>query len=342
VVSGDFSKPKTGLTTLIALGVLSWVIYAAFSWLSRDFGYETPGPQRPILVVLALLAVAFLLHLPALYAAIRADGHRDLVPAIWVFAIAFRATLLFTEPFQEVDIYRYVWDGQAARAGVSPYRYSPTQVRAADARDPLPDDLRRLVALRDSDPTIATVLARIHHSDLTTVYPPVSQAVFAAAAATTPGGVNLRTHLAVMKSWVTAFDLLTLFLLIRILRHLGKPVGWAVAYGWCPLVVKEFANTGHLDSIAVCLTTAAVYFALKAFYPTDAAVAGRGDDALLPRRRRGHPAGAGHRRETVSRGPGAVAVFDGLAPRQLACGSRCRFGGKCRFRVCAVADVPEP
>lgn len=276
--SSDSSKSNSGLRLLITLGFVSWLIYAAFSWLSRSFGYETPGPERPILAVLALLAIAFVCYLLALRAAMRASGHRDLVTAIWVFAVAFRATLLFTEPFQEIDIYRYIWDGQVTASGVSPYRYSPSQVRSTDARDRLPQDIQRLVALRDSDPQIATMLSRIHYGDLTTVYPPVSQAVFAVGAATTPGGATVRTHLAVMKLWITAFDLLTLFLLIRILRHVGKPVGWAVAYGWCPLVVKEFANSGHLDSIAVCLTTASLYFTMKAFFPREAVAPNRADD----------------------------------------------------------------
>jgi hypothetical protein len=278
VSHAHIDSPKSGLTTPIALGATSWLIYAAISWLSRDYGYETPGSERPILTVLVLLSVAFLCYLAALRAAVRADGRRDLVLVIWLFAIAFRATLLFTEPFQEIDVYRYIWDGRTATSGVSPYRFSPSQVRSADARDPLPDDLQRLVILRDSNPHIATILSRIHYGELTTVYPPVSQAVFAAAAATTPRNANLRTHLAVMKCWITAFDLVTLHLLILILRHVGKPVGWSVAYGWCPLVVKEFANSGHLDSIAVCLTTAAVYFALKAFFPSEAAAINNRDN----------------------------------------------------------------
>jgi len=270
----ESSERKTGLTSLLVTGVASWLLYMAFSWVSRDFGYETPGPERPILLVLSLLVVAFACSLLALRAALRADGHHDLVTVIWVFAVAFRATVLLTEPFQEIDLYRYIWDGHATTAGVNPYRYSPSQVRSADRRQRLPRDLRRLAELRDTNPAVATILSRIHYEELTTVYPPVSQAVFAITAAATPRGATVKTHLVAMKLALTAFDLLTLFLLIRMLRHLGMPVGWAVAYGWCPLVVKEFANSGHLDSIAICLTTASLYFALTAFFP--AASAGRG------------------------------------------------------------------
>ena len=43
--------------------------------------------------------------------------------------------------------------------------------------------------------------------------------------------------------------------------------GWAVAYGWSPLVLKECANSGHLDSIAVFLTVAAAYSLVHAVSP---------------------------------------------------------------------------
>jgi len=36
-----------------------------------------------------------------------------------------------------------------------------------------------------------------------------------------------------------------------------------VLYAWCPLVLKEFANSGHLDVIAVFLTTLALWLAVR-------------------------------------------------------------------------------
>ena len=50
------------------------------------------------------------------------------------------------------------------------------------------------------------------------------------------------------------------------LIFIGKPVELSVLDGWCPLMIKEFSNSGHLDSIAVFFTTAALFCALKAFF----------------------------------------------------------------------------
>lgn len=42
---------------------------------------------------------------------------------------------------------------------------------------------------------------------------------------------------------------------------------WSILYAWCPLVMKEFANSGHLDSIAVFFSVATFYCAVRSFYP---------------------------------------------------------------------------
>jgi hypothetical protein len=42
------------------------------------------------------------------------------------------------------------------------------------------------------------------------------------------------------------------------LKLLGVHSAWSIAYGWSPLVIKEFANSGHVDSIAVFLVVASI------------------------------------------------------------------------------------
>jgi hypothetical protein len=73
----------------------------------------------------------------------------------------------------------------------------------------------------------------------------------------TPKDSSVGTRLLIMKSWIVAFDLGALGLIWLLLRHFGKHSAWLIAWGWSPLVLKEFANSGHLDSIAVFFTLAA-------------------------------------------------------------------------------------
>lgn len=262
-------ESKWALVWLIALAVAQAVLYAAIAWLSRKFVHGEGYQPRPILAVIGLLVTCFGLYVVSLVVALRIPPARWLVGVILVSAAVFRAILLPTEPIQEIDIYRYLWDGAVLSHGGNPFRYSPTDVLAVDlaaADDPhrTPPELARLARLGDRDPALGTVLRRIHYPELTTVYPPVSQVVFALGdrLAPTPGSVWGR--MTVLKGVLLGFDLLAIGFIWLILSETSRHAGWLVAYAWCPLVMKEFANSGHLDAIAVCLATAAVWCILRA------------------------------------------------------------------------------
>ncbi len=256
----DTEKP-THLRTLAILAVLSTCLYGTVALLSSRFDHHSSLAQRPIVPVLLLFAAAFAGYLYAVRIAIRARQDGKLISLIVLSAAVFRLVLLPSVPIQEIDIYRYLWDGAVSTAGVSPFRFSPQQVLAS-VDDPASRDLQKIAKLLADEPTLGEILNRVHHSELPTVYPPVSQLVFAAARLTTPAGASVHAQIVVMKIWLVACDLATLFLVIGLLRRCDRPVGLSVVYAWCPLVLKEIANTGHLDAIAVCLTTLAVYLAV--------------------------------------------------------------------------------
>ncbi len=179
-------------------------------------------------------------------------------------AIGFRLITLFSVPIQEVDIYRYVWDGTVAAQGISPFQYTPDQVKTArwsgSGDDP---ELQRLVELCDRDPAVADILNQVHFAFLPTIYPSASQAVFWLAVRTTPHQATAHSRLVVMKAWLTGFDLGVLLVVVGLLNLCGLRPELCVVYAWCPLVIKEIANSGHLDSIAVFLATLAVYLTAR-------------------------------------------------------------------------------
>jgi len=266
-------RPRVRHQILIALGFASWAVYVGITWISPQFAYEVPADEHPVVETLLLFAAAFGYYVVAL----RIARTLDCLPTIIIFSVCFRATVFFSVPIQEIDIYRYLWDGQCSVAGVNPFAYTPHRVLDARSDESLPDDLSRLVKLRDSSPALQEVLERVHFGELPTVYPPVSQAVFALATSTTPNDANVRDRLLFMKAWILAFDLATLIPIVLLLRLMEKPTGWALAYAWCPLIIKEFANSGHLDSIAIFFTTLAVYSAALAcrrrYLPTSGSTA---------------------------------------------------------------------
>lgn len=260
--TGSPAEPKH-LRTLAIIAVLSTCLYGLIALLSWRFDFDSPGARRPIVPVLLLFGATFASYLFAIRVAARATQDRKLMALVVWFAIIFRVVLLFSVPIQEIDIYRYLWDGAVSTTGVSPFQYSPEQVRIAAGGNSSDEDLRNIVRLLDREPAMVEILRRIHFGELPTIYPPVSQAVFAAATFTTPANSSVATHVFVMKMWLVGFDLATLALVVGLLKLCHKPIGLCLIYAWCPLLLKEVANSGHLDAIAVFLTTLAVYLAVR-------------------------------------------------------------------------------
>ena len=277
------TQSSIALRRVTLLGVVSWIGYLGLLVSSSAFGFGEPATTRPVLWFVGVMGALFGLQILATWIAIGCSDQAAIWRSSLIFAVGFRLLILCSEPIQELDYYRYLWDGNCVAVGVSPYRYSPAAVQRASAIDEdLPADLRRLAAHRDADPELATILSRIHFEDLPTIYPPVSQAVFAASAWMTPHRTSVATRIVALKAWVVAFDVGTLLMLGALLRHVGCPVGWAMIYGWSPLVVKEFANSGHLDAIAVFFCLLAIYAVIRAVYPASEARS-KGRD-LLPAR----------------------------------------------------------
>ncbi len=264
------ADPKRfSLWQLHALGVVIWICFLLVTLLSERFRWGTASHQRPLLAVVLLLGAAFVIHLVALRVALHISDRRSLTWTVIIWSVVFRATVWISYPIQEIDIYRYLWDGATVAAGVSPYRYSPQQVLQADPNGS-DAELARLAQLNQQRPGIGEALQRVHFPELTTVYPPVSQLVFASAVIAAPDAAGIDDLMWAMKAWLVACDMLTVLVLCALLRTARRKLGWLVAYGWCPLAIKEIANSGHLDAIVILLTTLAV-LAFCRWWHTDAA-----------------------------------------------------------------------
>jgi hypothetical protein len=144
-----------------------------------------------------------------------------------VVAVAFaaRVPLLFAPPSLSDDVYRYVWEGTVIAHGANPYAQAPD--------DP------RLAALRDRE-----IHPRVNHPEIATIYPPLAEAGFALVAAIAPSVFGF-------KLWVLLHDLLLVLVLLALLRREGQPPLAAIAYAWNPLVIVEYAGSGHNDPTAM-------------------------------------------------------------------------------------------
>lgn len=152
---------------------------------------------------------------------------------IWVVAILARAVLIFTEPTLENDYWRYLWDGRVLANGINPYSFKPLD----PALDHLDVSYRHLIGWKQYG----------------TIYPPFSILVFAIS------HLIAGDSLTGLKVALTLFDLGTGAVLLFWFKGLGIAPKWSALYFLNPLVLKEIANSGHLDSIAVFFSVLAAF-----------------------------------------------------------------------------------
>ncbi len=237
------TKATTGRTSWVwfACGAATLLVAAGWSWLSFSFIYGQGHEQRPILLFLGLYAVAW-----AAVLLLARPSRLSLGPGVgWILLVALLARLILlpSQLILENDVYRYVLDGQVVLSGENPYQYSPRELSLL-AYHPLAEAL--------AEPDARQVLDRIGYPEIPTIYPPSAQFAFAAGAWW--GGWDWKGQRTVF----LIFDLGVLVILWVLLRGFGAPPQALALYAWNPLVLKEVANSAHLDVLVVLALLAAL------------------------------------------------------------------------------------
>jgi len=219
--------PRFGLgpQALVAL-VAAVALEALFAAMARLGDLTIHIPE-----FVALALGAGVLYVLALYAL---EHTRDRRAALWLVllgALAFRLTLFPFPPSLSTDVHRYRWDGHVQNAGWNPYAVAPT--------DP------RLAALRD--PGWAVMPA----PEIPTMYPPLSQLVFRVTWRLLPDPVGFKLPFLLADVAVAA-------MLAAWVRRAGGRNYQVAIYAWNPLVVVEFASSGHNDALAIASILAAL------------------------------------------------------------------------------------
>jgi hypothetical protein len=153
--------------------------------------------------------------------------------AFWLIllaSVAFRLTLAPLRPTLSDDIFRYRFDGHVQALGANPYLVRPDDPRFAALRDPS--------------------IRQIPGHEIRSVYPPVSELVFRAA-------WRLLPRPTAFKFPFLLADLLVLAALAWSTRRRRARNFQLAIYGWNPLVVVEFAASGHNDALALAATLGA-------------------------------------------------------------------------------------
>lgn len=148
--------------------------------------------------------------------------------------LSFRAIFFGSTPIYEDDWNRYLWDGIVITQGESPYTYSPTEI----IQNQTPQNTQALKDLSDANDGI---LHRINNQQLTTIYPPVAQAVFALAALIKP------LNLDALRLVFLISEAITMFLMVKALTLYGRSPLWLGLYALNPLLIFSAFNAAHMD-----------------------------------------------------------------------------------------------
>ena len=269
------------------------VFWAGILFLSFQFQYGHGHSERPVLLFVSLWVLGFVLLLVTGW---RLTHKSWCWKKILLFGLLFRGMMIFSNPILEDDFYRYLWDGAVINEGVNPFKYSPDEIkRVRDGGEVVVEELRQRLTTQDipydQEPeelisemkalaelgkqlhnaelyyseswtysSKVNVLDRVNHPEVPTIYPPLTQGVFAFASWLSPGS------LWTLRFVFVCFEVLTLLMGIKILKALKKDPAWIIWYAWNPLVIKEFVNSPHLDVLMVSFLAVTLYFWVKTDY----------------------------------------------------------------------------
>ena len=173
---------------------------------------------------MALALGGGVLYFIALYALEHTPDRRAVLWLVLLGGLVFRLTLFPQPPSLSTDLHRYRWDGHVQNEGWNPYAVAPT--------DP------RLAPLRDPGWYVMPV------PEIPTMYPPLAQLVFRATWRFLPGPVGFKLPFLLA-------DLAVAAMLAGWLRSTGGRNYQIAIYAWNPLVIVEFASSGHNDALAI-------------------------------------------------------------------------------------------
>lgn len=209
------SKQSAALLLLLGCGTL--VLYRIGA------GAKSADDIRWFLKVALVQSALYLL---ASFIILRSRSSRATLLITIFFAVLFRLSILFSPPYLSDDIYRYVWDGRVQAAGINPYRHIPAAPELAHLRDD-------------------AIYPRINRRDYAhTIYPPVAQMVFLLT-------TRISESVSWMKFTMIVFEALAVWAIAQLLASFGLARERILMYAWHPLVIWEFAGSGHADAIAI-------------------------------------------------------------------------------------------
>ncbi|GAB4333600.1 MAG: hypothetical protein OHK0038_09840 [Flammeovirgaceae bacterium] len=145
------------------------------------------------------------------------------------------------------DYFRYLWDGSLISNGINPFLEPPVYYF---------QEVNRLKGIDTS------LYSNLNSPQYYSVYPPICQLVFWAAASVGKTG-NWFVNILIIRFFIISIESIGLFYLSKLLKKLKKPSSWIFWYVLNPLIIIELTGNLHFEGVMLGFLVIALYFLSK-------------------------------------------------------------------------------
>jgi len=150
--------------------------------------------------------------------------------------LLFRGVLLVSMPNLSQDFYRFIWDGEIVKNGMSPYEFTPNEIVEKDLLD---------FSNRDYLITNMGALSASNYSN----YPPFNQYLFWTASTFSLDNIELSVF--IMRIQIIIADLLIFFMGIKLLEILKLDYRKIYFYYLNPFILLELGLNLHYEGVMI-------------------------------------------------------------------------------------------
>lgn len=209
------------------------------------------------------LFVAFgLLFISYLLLAVLFNSSKRQFYLLFSAGLFFRLIFLFTPPHLSDDYFRFTWDGELAKDGISSFSFQPRFY--ANSLKGRPDLFQKYEKLlhANSEEFPNGMNSKQYYS----IYPTFNQAVYHLSSSLgSPNGGNLT----IMRILMIIAEIISFFVLYSLLMADNKSKKWAQLYWLNPLIIIELTGNLHFDGFAITfMLLTLLYLTKKKWLPT--------------------------------------------------------------------------
>ncbi|MFA7421168.1 MAG: hypothetical protein WCZ90_15910 [Melioribacteraceae bacterium] len=193
---------------------------------------------KPITLYSAIWIGLSILYLCFSYSIMKWEPTTKLFYFLVYAGVLVRLFFIISQPIGSDDVYRYMWDGKIQDAGINPYLYKPVD----EGLNSLHSDI---------------LPSKMNFQNMKTIYFPLSQWLFYLGYKVSGEAVWAYKLLLLLS------EILTIFLLFKILVKLKIETKFILLYVLAPLPIIQFALDAHLDGFGLPLLLAFIYYYLN-------------------------------------------------------------------------------